>query len=112
MPSTDVVHLWTEGSSESQAAIEKLIQTFEANGKYLVLNLYHFIITALLDAPVLWKCTFDINMRQVQSDIPKGVLTVSDPDPTIDMESALAEAQKLFSAMYPDEEFVPEVPRA
>jgi hypothetical protein len=94
-----VVHLWCEGSETSAAAIDEYIQTIfscaEGDNK----------------PKALWHCTFDQSVREAdESLVPSGVIVTPDPDASVDPEYAFQIAKKYFLQMYPEEEWIPEVP--
>jgi hypothetical protein len=60
---------------------------------------------------LLWCCYYDqIHRKPLEKDIPQNVHLVGDPDSTIDLESALIEAERIYRKICPTEEFMPQVP--
>lgn len=110
---SDLIHATPSGRYLFQFVTENKGGTAQQNLQAIV-N-YFFETSQQLSSTtkpnLLWCCYFDqIHRKSVEKDIPQNVHLVGDPDSTIDLEGALAEAERIYRKICPTEEFMPQVP--
>lgn len=94
-----IVHLWTAGYDKSQDDLKNVVDTFftsDTQRDDLPHNLLNFF--------------FSKHFKEGIQDKPSNVIVTNDVNFSLDMDDYFKEAESIFRSMFPEEEFIPQVP--